>query len=198
MSIDTKECPKCKSLKGLETMLPVIKKTKITVLDDDSISRNVNYNYYIQCPVCDIKTETYTTEERALEVWNKRIFPTESSETCLENEINYRGISRSRAYLAAGFAIACSNRLDDPIERNLLADAGIVLRYLLDYNSISSKMKPELYQHVNTGEIYEVICNANNEATGEPLIVYRNVIDGFRWVRPAKEFNDGRFSRIKD
>lgn len=56
--------------------------------------------------------------------------------------------------------------------------------------------KKELYRHEKTGEVYEVICNANDESTNETMVVYRNTENGNRWVRPAKEFNDGRFTRI--
>jgi len=55
----------------------------------------------------------------------------------------------------------------------------------------------ELYQHLKTGGIYEVICNAAIEKTGELVVVYRNTKTGERWVRPAAEFNDSRFKRIE-
>lgn len=54
----------------------------------------------------------------------------------------------------------------------------------------------ELYRHEKTGGVYEVICNANAEATGELLVIYRNTETGERWARPAEEFNDGRFTRL--
>lgn len=57
-------------------------------------------------------------------------------------------------------------------------------------------MGPELYRHKKTGGIYEVICNAHIEATLELAVVYRNTVTGERWVRPAAEFNDGRFERV--
>lgn len=57
-------------------------------------------------------------------------------------------------------------------------------------------MKKEVYRHKKTGGIYSVICNANIEKTGEPAVVYRNERTGEQWVRPAIEFNDGRFERI--
>lgn len=58
-------------------------------------------------------------------------------------------------------------------------------------------MKPEVYRHKKTGGFYSVICNANIEKTGELAVVYRNEKTGERWVRPAAEFNDGRFERIE-
>lgn len=54
----------------------------------------------------------------------------------------------------------------------------------------------ELYRHNKTGGVYEVICNANMESTGELMVVYRNTATGERWVRTATQFNDGRFTRV--
>ena len=52
-----------------------------------------------------------------------------------------------------------------------------------------------LYRHKKTAGIYEVICDATRETDGELMVVYRNTATGERWVRPATEFNDGRFER---
>lgn len=54
----------------------------------------------------------------------------------------------------------------------------------------------ETYRHIKTGGIYVVMCNATRESDGELMVVYRNVDTGDRWVRPASEFNDGRFERV--
>ena len=54
----------------------------------------------------------------------------------------------------------------------------------------------ETYRHVKTNGVYEVICNARNEKSLETMVVYRKVDTGERWVRPAAEFNDGRFVRL--
>ena len=59
-------------------------------------------------------------------------------------------------------------------------------------------MERELYLHKKSGGLYEVICNATNESNKELMVVYRNMITGERWVRPADEFNDGRFTRVQD
>ena len=56
--------------------------------------------------------------------------------------------------------------------------------------------RQEVYRHRKTGGIYGVVCNATRESDGELLVVYRNVETGERWVRPASEFNDGRFERV--
>jgi hypothetical protein len=61
---------------------------------------------------------------------------------------------------------------------------------------MSGAVMPERYRHNKTGGVYEVICNATIEKTLELAVVYRNVATGDRWVRPASEFNDGRFTRI--
>lgn len=55
----------------------------------------------------------------------------------------------------------------------------------------------ELYRHEKTGGVYQVVCNAKLETTGEPMVVYSNVATGERWVRTAEEFNDGRFVRVE-
>jgi hypothetical protein len=56
--------------------------------------------------------------------------------------------------------------------------------------------EPSIYLHKKSGRLYEVLCNANREADGVLMVVYRNVATGDRWVRPADEFNDGRFERV--
>ncbi len=47
--------------------------------------------------------------------------------------------------------------------------------------------------HVKTGGAYTVVCEATIEATMTPAVVYRRDADGGVWVRPTKEFCDGRF-----
>lgn len=105
-------------------------------------------------------------------------------------------ISRERAYLAAGFVVGHSTKIEDLWEKEILKDAGHALKYLLDDGILNSRMKPELYRHEKTGGVYEVICNATDESTKKIMVVYRNVEDGSRWIRSAEEFNDGRFTRI--
>lgn len=77
----------------------------------------------------------------------------------------------------------------------------------------------ELWRHKKSGGIYEVLhrgrmqtsewrmpweytnpkgevmVDENFTADNEPVIVYR-AEDGTIWVRPTKEFRDGRFERI--
>lgn len=54
----------------------------------------------------------------------------------------------------------------------------------------------EIFRHKKTGGIYAVVCNAASESDGALMVVYRNVDTGERWVRPAAEFNDGRFVQL--
>jgi hypothetical protein len=56
--------------------------------------------------------------------------------------------------------------------------------------------KQEVYRHKKSGGIYGVVCNATSEHDSVLLVVYRNLETGERWVRPAEEFNDGRFDRV--
>lgn len=55
---------------------------------------------------------------------------------------------------------------------------------------------PEIYLHKKSGRLYEVMCNATRESDGVMMVVYRSIATGDRWVRPAAEFNDGRFERV--
>lgn len=48
-------------------------------------------------------------------------------------------------------------------------------------------------RHVKSGGDYTVICEATIEATMVPAVVYKAEKDGTLWVRPTKEFCDGRF-----
>lgn len=56
--------------------------------------------------------------------------------------------------------------------------------------------RQEVFRHKKSGGIYGVVCNATRESDGVLLVVYRNLETGDRWVRPAEEFNDGRFERV--
>lgn len=48
-------------------------------------------------------------------------------------------------------------------------------------------------RHVKSGGNYTVVCEATIEATMTAAVVYRAEKDGSVWVRPTKEFCDGRF-----
>lgn len=49
------------------------------------------------------------------------------------------------------------------------------------------------YLHKKTGAIYILDAYATIEATMVPAVVYRNIETDRVWVRPTKEFFDGRF-----
>lgn len=53
------------------------------------------------------------------------------------------------------------------------------------------------WRHVKTGGIYAIESTALLESDATPMVVYRNVATGERWVRPAREFYDGRFLKVK-
>lgn len=51
-----------------------------------------------------------------------------------------------------------------------------------------------IYLHIKTGGRYEVITRARLESDrNEEMVVYRSLVGGGVWVRPASEFDDGRF-----
>ena len=69
------------------------------------------------------------------------------------------------------------------------------LRAALDEMCDAAGAERELYRHKKTGGVYEVICKGARESDGELLVVYSNTTSGERWIRPATEFNDGRFEK---
>jgi hypothetical protein len=57
----------------------------------------------------------------------------------------------------------------------------------------------ERWKHAKTGGEYEVLASGRLEADGESgrkYIVYRCIADGRTWIRPAREFMDGRFELL--
>lgn len=50
-----------------------------------------------------------------------------------------------------------------------------------------------LWTHKKTGGRYVVLFPAMIEATMEPAVCYASASSGMIWVRPVKEFLDGRF-----
>jgi hypothetical protein len=57
--------------------------------------------------------------------------------------------------------------------------------------------EPDLWKHVKTGRTYRVLMRARMEVDQTDVVVYRQESDAdvYTWVRPASEFNDGRFER---
>ena len=54
-------------------------------------------------------------------------------------------------------------------------------------------------RHKKTGTVYRVIGPARIEATLEAAVIYvRADGEGPYWVRPIREFIDGRFEQVRD
>lgn len=54
----------------------------------------------------------------------------------------------------------------------------------------------EIWQHVESGGIYTVVCCGLNVVDLIPVTIYRSLWDGSIWVCPTAEFEDGRFRNI--
>ena len=56
-----------------------------------------------------------------------------------------------------------------------------------------------VYYHLKSHGLYRVISkSARLETTLEPMVVYKNITTGDVWIRPKKEFFDGRFKQINE
>ena len=56
----------------------------------------------------------------------------------------------------------------------------------------------DIWLHKKSNILYLFLCEATIEATGESVVVYRGLDTGETWVRPSKEFYDGRFESQVD
>lgn len=62
----------------------------------------------------------------------------------------------------------------------------------------------ERYEHTKRGTRYAVLDPAARFQTSHPIgdnervVVYRDIVSGELWVRPAAEFFDGRFRLVQD
>lgn len=54
-----------------------------------------------------------------------------------------------------------------------------------------------IYEHRKGGR-YRLLKRGTNEADQTPVVIYQSLQDGRVWVRPASEFDDGRFTVIED
>jgi len=54
-------------------------------------------------------------------------------------------------------------------------------------------IKDTLWTHLKSGKVYKVVSHGFIESTQECVIIYHGVDATFSWVRPFKEFMDGRF-----
>ena len=53
----------------------------------------------------------------------------------------------------------------------------------------------KLYLH-NNGNLYEILSIGLLEISLESMVTYKDVETGIIWVRPTKEFFDGRFKEV--
>lgn len=53
----------------------------------------------------------------------------------------------------------------------------------------------KLYLH-NNGNLYEILSIGLLEISLESMVTYKDVETGIIWVRPAKEFFDGRLKEV--
>jgi len=54
----------------------------------------------------------------------------------------------------------------------------------------------DYWHHTKSGGVYAIVTLALRESDGEPMVIYRRKKSATTWVRPAKEFFDGRFEPI--
>lgn len=65
-------------------------------------------------------------------------------------------------------------------------------------STLLSTKPGDRFKQGESGGTYEFVCHALLEANCDPVVVYRSVSHGDYWVRPAKEFFDGRFIRVSE
>jgi len=54
----------------------------------------------------------------------------------------------------------------------------------------------DIYRHIPTGNLYEILFNSFHADTKEQVVVYRSMKDGKVWVRGIERFNE-RFEQVK-
>lgn len=55
----------------------------------------------------------------------------------------------------------------------------------------------EIYLHIKTGRLYQIVCLGLIEFDQVMAVVYRSLIDDVVWIRPMAEFMDGRFDYVR-
>jgi len=53
-----------------------------------------------------------------------------------------------------------------------------------------------LYRHVKTGGLYLLLGDCLIESDKTLAVIYKSMCDGRVWVRPTREFFDGRFEWV--
>ena len=53
-------------------------------------------------------------------------------------------------------------------------------------------------RHVKSGGLYIIVDEGYQESDASPVVVYKSLVTGTVWVRPAVEFFDGRFRVLTD
>jgi hypothetical protein len=54
------------------------------------------------------------------------------------------------------------------------------------------------YKHLRTNRIYALLMHASDKTTGEEVVVFQSVKTGRIWIRPSREFFDGRYQEVSD
>jgi hypothetical protein len=54
------------------------------------------------------------------------------------------------------------------------------------------------WEHIRTGGVYRLLATGLRESDLSPAVVYQAKSDGVIWVRPTREFFDGRFRPLPD
>ena len=53
-----------------------------------------------------------------------------------------------------------------------------------------------MYKHLRTNRIYCLLMRASDKTTGEEVVVFQSVKTGRVWIRPSREFFDGRYEDL--
>lgn len=67
---------------------------------------------------------------------------------------------------------------------------------VIDEAELNIEISRYVYKHTKTGNYYFVIGEGTLENTLEEAIVYKDIKSGRVWIRPKKEFMDGRFEKV--
>lgn len=88
---------------------------------------------------------------------------------------------------SAGDYLMQRGKIDWPTLKNDMAELEAAL------SQPSEEGWEPTHQHVKTGGLYRIVAHGLIEADLTPAVIYQAKRDGSVWVRPASEFDDGRF-----